>query len=211
MTSDSKEPGLRAPKSEGSTSRSLLGGLRRDDAESWVRLTVLYSPLVAHWCRQAHVAIDDVPDIVQDVFQTVVRNIDRFAKTRETDSFRGWLRVITRSRIVDHIRRQQREPHGPGGTEASRRIQQLAAPEHADGDDVELTDEPMLDSLLQTALSSIREEFHDKTWQAFWGVTVDGRFADDVAAELGMQPGAVRVAKCRVLKRLRRELGERFD
>ena len=76
---------------------------------------------------------------------------------------------------------------------------------------IELTDEPVLSSLLQKALSSIREEFQDNTWLACWGVTVEGRFADDVGAELGMQPGAVRVAKCRVLKRLRRELGERFD
>jgi RNA polymerase sigma-70 factor (ECF subfamily) len=193
----------------GSTSRSLLRGLRRDDAESWVRLTVLYTPLVAHWCRQSHVPVDDVADVVQDVFQTVVRNIDGFEKKRETDSFRGWLRTIARSRIVDHFRRQRREPHGPGGTEASRRLQQL--PEQQPPEDIELSDEPVFGTVLQTALSSIRDEFQDHTWQAFWGVAVQGRAAADVGAELEMQPGAVRVAKCRVLKRLRRELGERFD
>ena len=185
----------------GSTSRSLLGGLRRDDAESWVRLTVLYSPLVSHWCRQAHVPIDDVADIVQDVFQTVVRHIDGFEKQRETDSFRGWLRTIAR--------RRHREPHGPGGTEAAQRLQQM--PDAVAGDDLELSDEPVFGTVLQAALSSIRDEFQERTWQAFWCVTVQGRDASDVGAELDMQPGAVRVAKCRVLKRLRRELGERFD
>lgn len=193
----------------GSTSRSLLGGLRRDDAESWVRLTVLYSPLVAHWCRQAHVPVDDVADIVQDVFQTVVRHIDGFEKERETDSFRGWLRSIARSRIVDYYRRRHREPHGPGGTEAAQRLQQM--PDAGEGEDLELSDEPVFSTVLQAALSSIRDEFQARTWQAFWCVTVQGRDAADVGAELDMQPGAVRVAKCRVLKRLRRELGERFD
>ena len=154
--------------------------------------------------------VDDVPDIVQDVFQTVVRHIDRFEKKRDSDSFRGWLRSIARSRIVDYIRRQHREPHGPGGTEAARRLQQFPEEECSDGE-IELSDEPVFSALLQTALSSIRDEFQDRTWQAFWGVTVQGRAASDVGAELDMQPGAVRVAKCRVLKRLRRELGERFD
>ena len=35
-----------------------------------------------------------------------------------------------------------------------------------------------------------------------------GRPATDVAAELGMTTGAVRVAKCRVLQRLREELAD---
>jgi RNA polymerase sigma-70 factor (ECF subfamily) len=39
-------------------------------------------------------------------------------------------------------------------------------------------------------------------------VTIEGRATADVAADLGMQPGAVRVAKSRVLQRLRRELGD---
>jgi RNA polymerase sigma-70 factor (ECF subfamily) len=42
-------------------------------------------------------------------------------------------------------------------------------------------------------------------------VAVDGRAAADVAADLGMQPGAVRVAKSRVLLRLRKELGDSAD
>ena len=35
-----------------------------------------------------------------------------------------------------------------------------------------------------------------------------GDYLQDVADELGMTPGAVRVAKCRVLQRLREELGD---
>ena len=54
----------------------------------------------------------------------------------------------------------------------------------------------------------IREEFEPRTWQAFWQTAVEGRAASDVAADFGMSPGAVRVAKSRVLHRLRAELGE---
>lgn len=62
--------------------------------------------------------------------------------------------------------------------------------------------------VLRRALASIRNEFHEQTWRAFWIVVVEGRSTADVAAELSMQPGAIRVCKSRVLSRLRRELGD---
>jgi RNA polymerase sigma-70 factor (ECF subfamily) len=39
-------------------------------------------------------------------------------------------------------------------------------------------------------------------------MVVEGRSAADAGAEINMKPGAVRVAKSRVLMRLRRELGD---
>jgi RNA polymerase sigma-70 factor (ECF subfamily) len=57
----------------------------------------------------------------------------------------------------------------------------------------------------------IRADFEEHTWQAFWAVAVDGRPGTDVAAELGMTPGAVYVAKSRVLRRLREDLGELLE
>jgi RNA polymerase sigma-70 factor (ECF subfamily) len=74
------------------------------------------------------------------------------------------------------------------------------------GDD--LATDAAFSDVLSRALNAIRSEFQAATWQAFWSVVVDGRQAADVATELHMQPGAVRVAKCRVLARLRRELGD---
>ena len=65
--------------------------------------------------------------------------------------------------------------------------------------------------ILRNALAGIREQFQPTTWQAFWMVVIDGRAAADVAADLGMQQGTVRVAKSRVLKRLRMELGDQLD
>ena len=62
--------------------------------------------------------------------------------------------------------------------------------------------------LLRRALELIRVEFEEPTWQAFWRTTADGLSAIDVAAELGLSPGAVRQAKYRVLRRLRQELDE---
>ena len=63
-------------------------------------------------------------------------------------------------------------------------------------------------ALFRQCCERVRAEFHENTWQAFWCTAVDGRSAGEVAAELGMSPVGVRVAKSRVLLRLREELGD---
>ncbi len=52
----------------------------------------------------------------------------------------------------------------------------------------------------------IRGEFEERTWQAFYRVTVEGQAAKHVAENLGVTPSAVRLAKSRVLRRLREEM-----
>jgi RNA polymerase sigma-70 factor (ECF subfamily) len=99
-----------------------------------------------------------------------------------------------------------REPAGVGGTDAQIRLASLPAAGVVDDDDShEETSERLL---LSRGLDLIRGEFAERTWKAFWGTAVEGRDTQHVAHELGMSPGAVRVAKSRVLQRLRAELGE---
>ena len=57
----------------------------------------------------------------------------------------------------------------------------------------------------------VRAGVEDRTWQAFWRVTVDGRPVADVADELGMTALAVYKAKYRVLRRIREELGDLLE
>ena len=192
---------------EGSTSRSLLAGAKLDEPAAWERVVRLYAPLVASWCRRWGVAEQDLGDVLQEVFSSVASHLDRFRLDRPSDTFRGWLSTIAHNKVRDHFRRRVGEPAAIGGTEATHHLQQLADPlsiEHPP----ELAGDPVFDELLLKALESIRGEFQERTWQAFWRTVVDGRTAVDVAADLEMKPGAVRVAKSRVLLRLRRELGD---
>ena len=62
--------------------------------------------------------------------------------------------------------------------------------------------------LVQRMLELVRDEFTENTWRAFWQTAVEGKPAQEVGAGLGMSAGAVRVARCRVLQRLREELGD---
>ena len=199
----------RPPSSGGSTSQSLLANAKLAVPAAWERLVRLYSPLVASWCRRWGVAEQDIGDVLQDVFSAVANHLEGFRKARPTDTFRGWLSTIARNKVHDHFRRRAIEPAATGGSEAKWQFQQIA--DHAASEETpegEPDDDVLVDDILRKALASIRGEFHERTWLAFWGVVVEGRLTGDVAADLNMKPGTVRVAKSRVLLRLRRELGD---
>ncbi len=206
--SDASEPtpNRGEPQPSTATSRDLLDRLKADDAAAWDRLVFLYAPLVYRWCRRWDLRDQDIADILQDVFQAVAAHIATFRKERAGDTFRGWLRTIARNKVQDHFRKLGREPEGVGGTDAQIRFASLPAAGPADDEDS--PDETAERLLLSRGLDLIRDEFEDRTWKAFWGTTVEGRDTKEVALELGMSPGAVRVAKSRVLRRLREELGE---
>lgn len=186
------------------TSASLLDRARHRDDVAWNELVELYAPLVYFWCRKTNIAEQDIPDIVQDVFRAVVTGIESFRKDRPCDTFRGWLRTVTRSKVADHFRRANRNPAAVGGTGANWRLEQVSD-SPLDSDDDELAAEH---ALFHRGLERIQSDFDPKTWQAFWRVVVDGLSASEVGQELDMRPGTVRVAKSRVLQRLRRHLGD---
>jgi RNA polymerase sigma-70 factor (ECF subfamily) len=190
------------------TSRSLLERVKADDTAAWDNLVSLYAPLVFHWCRKQDLQEQDAADIFQEVFQAVATHIAGFRKERPGDTFRGWLWRITRNKIHDHFRRLGREPGGVGGTDAQVRLSQLPA---AESSEEEAAEGKADRGLFGRALKLIRADFEDRTWEAFWRTAVGGEAAKDVAADLGMTPGAVRVAKSRVLQRLREELGDLIE
>src|SRR4051794_22801538 len=206
--SETRHVGARGgkPPSSTETSLGLLDRARADDAAAWARLVGLYAPLVFDWCRRFGLQEEDAADVFQEVFQAVAAHIGGFRRERAGDTFRGWLRTITRNKVRDHFRRLGREPGGAGGTEAPPPFGRLPDDRIDDADD---SGEDRADRrLFDQALGLIRDEFEERTWRAFWLTAVEDRTPVDVAAELGMSPGAVRVAKSRVLRRLREELGE---
>jgi RNA polymerase sigma-70 factor (ECF subfamily) len=187
---------------DNSTSPTLLDRVRSRDETAWANLLRLYGPLVERWCGHWGVRGADVEDVRQDVFQAVAAGLDSFRRERTGDTFRGWLRVITRNKLIDHSRRRQRHPEAQGGSEAHLQLQQVAEqqlPEDSQED---------LSGLYHRALELVRGEFEVRTWEAFWRAAVEGQTPAVIAADLGVTPAAVRKAKSRVLLRLRQEIGD---
>jgi RNA polymerase sigma-70 factor, ECF subfamily len=199
-----ERPNGTAPSSTG-TSRSLIEAARVRDPDAWERLVALYAPLVLHWCRQWGLREEDAADVFQDVFHSVAVHLAGFHKSPARGTFRGWLRTIAHNKVADVFRKRRREPLGVGGSEAQARLSQMPEPTPTDADEPA---DGAVPALLRRGLELIRNEFEVRTWRAFWLTAVEGRAPKDVADELGMTGGAVRVAKSRVLHRLRAALGD---
>ena len=182
----------------------------------------LYGPLIGHWCRKYQLTTEDTADILQVVFLSVARNITGFQPGQRTaghtdsddsttkgsrqivtgGSFRAWLWVITRSRILDLLKKKRCD-HPKGGSSMMWQLQQLVDPIEDDP-----ADESELQKLVHRALEQIRTHFREATWQAFWETTMENRDTNEVAQQLGMRPASVRQARSRVMRQLRKQLGD---
>ena len=192
----------------GATSLTLLDRARANEADAWARLVTLYIPLVRHWCLVGGLQPTDVDDVVQEVCRAALSGLANFRRDRPGDTFRGWLRTITRTALALHFRRRARVPVASGGSAAFARIQEVPdpAPELPEDDP---SDE--IRGLHRRALELVRGEFEDRTWQMFWLTAVEDRASADVAARFGVTPVAVRKARSRVLRRIREEIGDLLD
>jgi RNA polymerase sigma-70 factor (ECF subfamily) len=206
------EPEPRAQPDRGAatgqtTSLTLIERARAYDQDAWARLVYVYTPLVAHWCRRWGVHEADVDDVIQEVFHAVAVGLKNFRRDSEADTFRGWLRGVTRHKVLSSFRRPT--PRGQGGTEFHDQI--LAIPSvDVDGDAEGDPCEAMGD-VFRRAFEVVRGEFEPRTWELFWQAAIEGTPPNDVASQFGVSPAAVRQAKSRVLRRLKLVLGEATD
>lgn len=174
--------------------------LQAGSTDAWADFVRLYGPLVDRWCRNGGIPADTVPDVAQAVFLTAFRKVATFDGTQPHATFRGWLWAVTRSRIADHFRRQS--TRAKGGSTALHQLAQVP--------DSLISDEPSqpddIARLLHRALDQISCEFESSTWEMFWRATVLGHPTDLIASDYDITPAAVRQAKSRVLRRLRKQL-----
>jgi RNA polymerase sigma-70 factor (ECF subfamily) len=197
------------PSTRETTSTTLLNRVKAHDADAWRRLIDLYGPVVYGWCRELGVPAEDAADVFQEVFGALAAHVVEFHRDQPGDSFHAWLWTITRNKSRDFFRRRRGRPESMGGTDAQALFAQIPDA---------LSDSSLADprsnhriALAQRAMVAVRAEVEDRTWKAFWRLTMDGQAGPDVAEELRMSVHAVYQAKYRVLRRIRQELGDPTD
>ena len=185
------------------TRLSLIARARdRSDAAAWIEFTSLYQPLILRVARRAGLQEADAEDIAQDVMRNVAIALPDL-RIRPDGGFRRWLFTATRNRLTDHFRSAKHRDRGAGDSAALARLSQVpAAVEEPDWD------REYERQVLNWAAERVRKEFREATWQAFTRTAIDGRPGPEVALELGLSQGAVHVARCRVLARLKEVVRE---
>jgi RNA polymerase sigma-70 factor (ECF subfamily) len=184
------------------TPASLLEKLRQPHPQAaWQRFIELYSPLLFSWCRRAGLQDHDAADLVQEVFVTLMEVLPTFSYDRDK-SFRNWLRTLTLNKWRQVCRQRARQ-RAAGDAVVAEAV--------AENELEAFWETEYRQQVADRALRLIQTDFQESTWKAFWEHAVVGRSADEVAAELGITPGAVYSARFRVLGRLRRELAGLLD
>ena len=194
--------GMNGPR----TRPSLLLRLRDfQDRKSWEEFVELYGPLILRYLLHVGVARQEALDLVQDVLWLVVRNIRHFEYDPLRGRFRDWLKTIARNRAYRFFAQRSRRPLTPGGTTHAMAIQETPCEDAAQD---ELIETEWRRRRFELAVKRVRPKCTEQTWQAFELQVVYELSAPEVAERLGMSRGAVHVAKCRVLARLRQAVEE---
>jgi RNA polymerase sigma-70 factor (ECF subfamily) len=183
------------------TSVTLLERLQQGvDDRAWDRFVELYTPILVGWARRCGESPEDAADMVQEVFVALVESLPDFRR-QGSGAFRRWLKTILLNKVRDGQRRRAR---------LARALAQR--PAQADPDEADLFAEAdFRQELARRALQLMQAEFTPSTWKACWETLVRGRSPGEVARELGISENAVYLARCRVLRRLRQELGDLLD
>ena len=184
------------------TPASLLERMRtRGDDESWSRFVELYGPLVYRWLREFQLQHADACDLGQEVLLTVSREMPNFQYDPSRGSFRGWLRTVLTNQLRGFWRKRRRLP-ATADSEWQSRLSELEDPA---SESARRWDNEHDSHVINRVLAILKSDFEPTTWQAFWHVVVDGEKPAAVAQRLGVSVNAVRLAKVRVLRRLRQE------
>lgn len=162
-----------------------------------------FAPIVYRWCRRSGIAEADAPDVVQDVFATVARRVRDFERRREEGSFRAWLATITRSRVLDFLRRESKHPTPAGGTDALNQLQGIP-----DDIDSSICLDSIESPLAKRVMEMARTEFEEVTWRAFWMTTIESLSPAITAERLQISLASVYQARTRVLRKLRQRMAE---
>lgn len=172
---------------------------------AWQEFARLYGPVIYGFARKRGLQDADAADLMQDVMRRVSGAIGRLDYDRKQGTFRGWLFTITRNLIFNFLSARSIRPQGSGDTTTNKLLdQQPNADNRAEGEEAwELEYQRRLAAI---AMETIKREFQEKSWQAFWLTAVEGKSAGEVSQELKMSAGAIYVAKSRVLARLKEEV-----
>jgi RNA polymerase sigma-70 factor (ECF subfamily) len=174
------------------------------DAASWSDFLAIYRPVVIRMACGRGLQYADADDLAQQVFLSVAKAIEGWEPDSRKPPFRVWLSRIARNAIVNALTR--RKPDAPGGSTSVQEVL-LELPDRNDETSKQLIEESRRQAM-RWAADEIRNEFTEVTWAMFWQTSIQGESVSEVARLQNKTPGAVYMARFRVMQRLKEKMLE---
>jgi RNA polymerase sigma-70 factor (ECF subfamily) len=205
---------------DGSTSPTLLSKVADwANHPAWVRFRDTYDPRLRRWCRGYGLDADAIDEVCQRIWFELAERMRTF-EYDPSRSFRGWLRRLCESRVLNFLRKRRTHP----SFSLDDRDDELAAGrrgtacEPADIDDGEGEGEADAEGEGSSDLTrlfllgqgekvqaAVRGRVKPHNWEAFWLVAICDWSVERTARALGMTKVAVYAARKRVAGMLRDE------
>ena len=164
---------------------------------SWQDFHTQYAPILRGFARKAGCPTDRVDDIVQEVMTAFFKASEQFEYDPEKGRFRGYLKTAT----VRALQSQHNKNRGAVQWEPERFLEEPGRVDDA-------WDTEWMEQLLERAVQHVMAttNLSSSSWDAFELYGRRGLSLKDAAAQLKMQPEAVKKAKNRVAALVREEL-----
>lgn len=180
-----------------STTSSLILELQESEKKRWEQFVRVYTPLIRFWISKHQIAANSQDDVLQECLVSVLKSIKEFTRADSKGTFRAWLKTIVHRRVLDHFRQQSRNQAQHKGD-----LNYLESVVPSNPEDLDAEEQEFL-QLKARAMELVRQSCSERTWQMFWQTVVENRPSAVVAENFGVSSAAVRVARGRILKKLR--------
>ena len=186
------------------TSVTLLTQLRQapSDQAAWGVFVERYGRHIYRWCRQWKLQDADAEDVTQEILAKLARKLHAF-EYDPSRSFRGWLKTLAHHAWRDFVD-GRRHPQPAAG---DSQVEGLMLTLEARKDLARKLEEAFDLELLEAAKVRVRLRVAPHTWEAFRLVAIEDLPVAEVAARVSLQVAMVYVAKSKVQKLLREEIG----
>jgi RNA polymerase sigma-70 factor (ECF subfamily) len=174
------------------------------DAASWSVFLEIYRPVVVRMACGQGLQHADAEDLAQQVFLSVAKAIAAWEPDANQPPFRVWLSRITRNAIINALTR--RKPDAPGGSTSVHEMLR-EQPDRSDKTAQLLMEESRREAI-RWATEEIQSEFTEVTWDMFWLTSIEGETVAEVARRQNKTPGAVYMARFKVMQRLKEKVLE---
>jgi RNA polymerase sigma-70 factor (ECF subfamily) len=170
---------------------------------AWTEFVCVYEPFLLRLVQNHGTPDRHAADVTQQLLIAIAKSVEGWKPDGEVASFRRWLGRVARNVVIKFMMRERKQITGQGGSEFLTLIEGVTD-SSIDAEQVRQYEQ----ELILWVAESVRGEFRENSWRAFWETHVEGRSVAAVSEELGVSTGSIYMSRSRIFARIRNRIEE---